>query len=259
MPAQKFYSTCLIVACWKGDRRAQDPRVAGDPDWYLKQQIERLNRIPSGLQEAVFVWNNQALPAGAPQDKPWPEGLGRVERCASRWIERPNIGISYGAFSAGYAAVRGKYEYYIFTEDDYIFTSPHWDQKLAAWLDDLGPVTGMLCGLVCPLHVQPGRQPPDTHPGIAIWASPAAALEKVWDRCEGKLPHYENDPASRCDYYLHEVHGQVALGQAFNKCGLRMADIGSKYRIPFHNVQGQIKVYHEEHQEALFMPVQCLA
>lgn len=237
-------SSCLVISCWSGPRRAIDPRAAENPNFYMRTQLEYLGRVPNALSRIVFVENLN----------PWGPGVSppplEVAGTPVDFLTRPNVGISYGAFSQAYDAFPG-YDTYFFCEDDYVFVHPYWDLIMAEWLQG-APKCGALCGLVCTDDMT--HTP---HPGIAIWASPGHALRKVKE-IRGGLPFHDSLPDRPVDYFKHEMLGQIALGRAFLDAGYEVHDVTSQFVVPFHDVQQKIRLYGERNKRCLFLAVECL-
>lgn len=237
--------SCLIVSVWTGPRRAIDPRAAENPNFYLRTQVEYLSRVPNSLSRIVFVENINPWGKGA---EPPPLHIAGVP---TDYITRPNIGISYGAFSQGWEKYRGQYDTFFFCEDDYVFVHPYWDMIMGEWLQNV-PQCGALCGLVCTDDMT--HTP---HPGIAIWASPNHVLEKIKEG-RGGLPFHDSLPDRPVDYFKHEMLGQIELGKAVRDAGYEVHDVTSQFVVPFHDVQNKIRLYGERNKRCLFLAVECL-
>ena len=240
----------LVVACWSGPRRCMDPRAVDDRAIYLKLQTHSLENVPHSLDAIYFV--DSAVPAPTPYEYynyfhfKLP---GNIEP-----LTRPNIGLSYGAFSDAYETFPD-HDYYFFLEDDYIFTEPNWDSKMIeimekAEKDDkvetppgrsVGCVTALIQG--GPTHEHP------PHGAISTCVFRGACLHQIFDK-RGRLPH-----ADTADYLDSEIKGQVALFDAIQSdTSYRMIDFQNHYRVPYYNADSQTEWFYPYNLQHLFLP-----
>jgi hypothetical protein len=117
-------STELVIASYMGPRARSCPEAIADPAWYLKQQLRQLETLEHKLDQITIVSNTANVPAEAFLDQ-----LPKYVRDTPvRKIHRSNLGMSYGAFET---AIRlSEHDKIILTEDDYVFTTDHFDEYM---------------------------------------------------------------------------------------------------------------------------------
>lgn len=200
MPARINY----VVAAYLGDRKFMDGAFLADRWHYLRAQVEMLRRLRHNLDQITFVINTN-VPLTVPEDI----------KAAGVVVQRPNRGMSYGAWSDAYAASRGKFTHYIFNEDDYLFTQQDFDRLL---LDEFTkrPGVQMLCGAAYPIASFP------THPAVSCMIAGTLGLEASF-RKGGMLPNFS--PAGTAESpYPHGYQSQMRFSEHILSSGYKLED-----------------------------------
>jgi hypothetical protein len=139
------------------------------------------------------------------------------------------------------------YDYYFFTEDDYVYVKDDFD-KIMIDLFNETPRCGYLCTLA---KISP---PVKMHAAISNGMSSRIVLDAVYQKF-GKLKHYEGD--NHAEDYAGE--GQVIFSRAFLEAGFVLADIRGKYRAPYWETGYKtVTEYAPQNTEYLIQPVQML-
>ena len=109
---------CLIVAFYNGANRAHGE---GGESFltYLTKQKACLRKYKHSLDTIVF--------AIAEDDR---TNIEIVKEAGITYIYRPNWGMSFGSWVDVVNIYRGKFDYYIFGEDDYLFVKDNFDEIL---------------------------------------------------------------------------------------------------------------------------------
>lgn len=204
-----------VLAAWSGNRRTPDPAYAADPAFFLREHFRSLQELRHNLSRVtVCVPHNPGEPAAfAAFRREAPKTLGAAEVV---WLDRPNVGMSYGSWNDTFLATRGEFTHYVLMEDDYQFCLDDFDRIL---LGLLRPKVGLLCGMV--------RDEAGPHPAIALGIAPAECLADIV-RLDGRLPHARDDL-----YGSAERHGQIAWGNALRRTGWGLEDWMSTHRTVF--------------------------
>lgn len=232
-------SRCLLISCWTGPRRVQDPRAVLDPLFYLKLQFQQLQKIKHSLSHIMFVFSCDLLTdIEAIQDVNYNSpNLG----CNHEFIYRHNHGLSYGAWSDGFIA-KPDYDYYFFLEDDYCFTYDHWDDKIVKI------IRGSHDAFICGYSENPPTGKYPVHADISIGGCSGSILRRIY-REYGTLPH-----ADSADYLECEEKGQVAFSRAFPS----LRSLHRDWQIPYVGADSSIKWFGPPNGRALWLPAQCL-
>ena len=238
--------TALIIAAWSGERRIKHKEYLADCGFYLKLQVAYLQQIPHNLTNIIIVVN-----ANKPEPKPFTRVLDSLPRkirdAKVNVLRRPNVGMSYGAFSHAYETFRDAFQWYIFTEDDYIFTLPFFDSILIKIFESTDNC-GYLCGVT---SIGDARE---THAAVCIGITRSDILERV-RKLYGELPHCK----SSIEYSLNEQQGQIAQTAAIAKAtGKKICDLKDYFRIPYVRPKGSVIWWHEHNISTIFSVAQML-
>jgi len=200
--------TNYVVTFWSGSRRFMDKRYVNDRAFYLKKHIKALHKFRHSLDRITIVVNQNIREPLEFREclKTVPSHIQGAEVII---LERPNIGMSYGAFSEVYGRDRTDFDYYLFIEDDQIFMQDHFD-LLHIDLMNESDTTGYVCGLI-------GLSP--LHASISTGLFRTEALEECWQE-HGRIPHAKHSN----EYGANEWEGQVGASQALIKLGWRLVD-----------------------------------
>lgn len=123
-----------IVACYVGKRR----NALADPLMYVKNHIKWLESA-IGVNNAIFVFND----ANKFNFNLQKEAIELIKEAGHEYIVRPNMNMSYGAWSAGLKHIINdkKYKYSFLIEDDYI---PSNRDSLNYFLNEMTYKTGFV-------------------------------------------------------------------------------------------------------------------
>lgn len=231
-----------VLCTWSGPRRVNDPRVDRDPAYYLRQHVHSLVHLPHNLDQiTVMVPENPKEPAAFRRylERELPQ---KIQFANVEVIERPNVGMSYGSLSDCYVKYRTEFDFYMFMEDDYVFTQPYFD-ALHLEVMQQNPDCGYLCGLAW-------ATPPPLHAGIANGMMRTKALEAIFVATDGWIPHARDGQS----YNLNERHGQIGQSQAFIAMGYKLLDWKDRFRVRFR--EGEvIREFHRDQFDLLMEPI----
>ena len=239
----------LIVHNYFGPRRVFLKPYVDDPLFLVKKQIQYLEEVKHNLDHVVFTVNRR----GDEDD----ENISilkqilpdKFQKATTEILIRENIGLSYGAFSDVYTKYRKNYDFYFFTEDDYLFCEDWFDSILIDMLlENENP--GYLCGLVWVTD--------ETllfHAGNSVGVATSKALEDVYIE-KNEIPHlktsgsYEHEdeiPGSICSQVLHT--------NSIYKKGYSLTDISSRYTL-YHMLPSGVEKHFLNNDKEIITPVQ---
>ena len=201
-----------IAAAYLGVRHFMDPRFVADRWYYLRSQVEMLGRLKHSLDAITFVINTDAL-VGVPAD------IASVARI----IQRPNIGMSYGAYAHAFATFGDQYSHYILNEDDYLFTQDDFDTLLLKEMESR-PKCELLCGTVYEHQGYPFC------PAVSCMIVSSKGLEVIASHNGGSLPHH---PVSVADPYGAGYESQKRFSDGLVQAGYKVEDWLLKWSTAF--------------------------
>ena len=225
--------TNLVVACWGGHRRTRHPEYEADRAYYLKLQEDSLAKFEHSLAQITFVSTGG--------DENYNKFLRRL---ASKYsvMRRDNVGMSYGSFDAAWKAFPD-FDYYIFLEDDYLFITDNFDTKLVELFesfDDCGYLCQLIWGLVTP------------YPSIFNGMASKECLQRLVT-----LPGAAAFSVDEIAYYgAAEGLGQHAWGEAVQRVGLKLYDMGGRFKAPYLCNYNEFLCWHANAPEYLIVPAQ---
>lgn len=223
----------LVIACWGGNRRTPDSQYEADRAHYLKLQVDSLSRFKHPWTDVTFVSTG-----GEPQ---YLEYLNDLKN-SFKVIERDNVGMSYGSFDAAWQANR-HYDYYIFLEDDFVFVHDFFDIEMVRYFETFEDC-GYLCQLAWGLRVP--------HPAVMNGIASRDCLTRL-----DKLPGSVVYDADKLQYYGKvQTDGQKAWGDRVLEVGLKVYDMGQRYRAPFIEADGSHICWHPKASEYIIAPAQ---
>lgn len=254
-------SKCLIISFWLGNRRKKVDEYEKDRLFFLKKQLESLKKYKNNLDKIILNFNvvMEHYSYFSEIFSIVPKKIKDVE------VEiniRENSGISYGAFSDIFGKYKKEYDYYIFSEDDYIFVQDNWDEYLVDKYNSYSD-----CGYFCVLSREPARWfQYKKHAGNSIGISSSDNLLKVYNYSGQKLPHPESDEKySGKDNinkrYLNYERGQIDFTFNFLKVGLNIYDIRHEYRavVDAPNMKNaDVCYYFNENKKDLVLPIKII-
>ena len=242
---------CYIINFYFGNRRYNIDTFYIDKLCYLRSQIVTLEQYKHSLSKIVFTFNIDPEHYSLLS-----EALNLIpKKFQNTDVEiniRENYGMSYGAFSDIFGKNMGKYDYYIFNEDDYVIVQDNFDEYLVNKFESI-PNCGYLCGLVREIaHFEKNR-----HAGMSSGISSFKHLKEIWDKY-GELPHSKGK-----DYTSNEKQGQTIQTVALRDLGYEIYDIREEYRMRFWSgddlnpeiPMGRINVHFMWQQNDFFLPV----
>ncbi len=223
----------LIIACYGGPRRTPDQDYEMDRSHYLRLQEESLAKLDHNLAQITFISTGGE-----------PSYIEYLNTLRSRYnvIDRSNIGMSYGSFDAGWQADRS-YDYYIFLEDDYILIKDNFDTLMVEMFESMSD-----CGYLCQLAW--GMRAP--HPAVFNGMASRECLTRL-----DILPGAQAMGKDLLGYYgSAESTGQKAWGDRVAGVGLKVYDMGKRFRAPFVEADGSYICWHPEAPDYLMVPAQ---
>jgi hypothetical protein len=217
--------SCLMVHNYFGPRRVYLQEYVDDPLFYAKKQIEFLQKYKHSLSKIYFTVNQRGL-----EDDPYIFELkkilpSKIQNASVELLLRPNIGLSYGAFSDIFKENRLKYDYYFFTEDDYLFVQDDFDKILIDMFnryENAGYVSALVREESTVFPVYP------KHAGIQMGVTSSAVLEELFNKFGGSLPHNDK-PMNGLDYSADETIGNVGQTNQIYKMGYELYDVRESY------------------------------
>lgn len=226
-----------VIAAWSGSRRTLDPQARVDPAYYLREHFASLASLRHRLARVTVCvpHNPDEPPEFAEFRRTAPRTLGTAEVV---WLDRPNVGMSYGSWSDAYLATAGQFTHYVLMEDDYRFCLDGFDDILVAMLC---PGDGFLCGMV--------RDESGPHPAVALGIAPEAALAAIVAK-DQKLPHSNN-----ALYADAERLGQIGWGGALRRAGFALRDWMRSHRTAFRYSVDKACYFGESEGPVLIGPV----
>lgn len=199
-----------VIGAYFGARHHADPRYESDPTVLVAAHLASLGHLLHSLRRVTVVVSGETTRAVDAYLSALPPSIGGADLAILR---RPNVGMSYGAFSDGFVQTCGEFTHYIFTEDDYLFTQPSFDSELVGELNRRDGC-GMLCGAAYrTLH--------DTMPHAAVFIAIARteALAAAALRYGGVLPHDRQSARPEAGFY-----GQKAMSFSIQEVGYGLED-----------------------------------
>ena len=242
----------LIIACWLGNRRIPDPFYIEDLLAYLKMQVKALTHLDHNLTRITFALNQQHPPSNS---------FGAIEFNLLNFIpthirdadvmkmSQPNRGMSYGLYNLAYTESQDdNYDYYIFLEDDVVFTRNNFDRELID-LHQKMKSPGFMCGYV---------EPVQDYASVCWGIADKEALKRVYKEYRG-LPH-AIDLKDANDYSVNEVLGQIDFGVSFLHTGSKLCDFVHYYNIPIMTIDENPRWIngHDPKKPTMFMPCQII-
>ena len=117
--------SCNVIVYWSGERRRSNG--TGYAIKLLEYNIEIAKTTNGGCPYDTIIVNNEN--ANATDDvKDLLKSIDGQKTFNGKFIvlNRPNVGISMGAYSHAYEKLREEYQWWHFTEDDYIYNVKDW-------------------------------------------------------------------------------------------------------------------------------------
>ena len=208
--------TNLVKAFYFGERRDLEiPEAKIDKFFLLKKQVEYLSKIKHDLDQITFVVNGN-IPDGYEEEvRPLKEKFKFVT------LSRENVGISYGAYSHAVDTFIDDFDFFIFSEDDFIFCQNNFDriykEKFYS-IDNASMITAV---------AQNYDDHYKKHASVSIYGTSKEILKRIISDY-GKLPFVVKDAYGE---------GQIYQTNLFFKYG-KILDHTKDFRIIFHDYRG---------------------
>lgn len=211
-----------VVTAWTGPRRSDNTSDA----YYINTHVEHLRKLKHNLDQITVV---------APES---PNNYLIKKYDDITYIERPNIGISYGSFSDAYRP--GKFKYHILIEDDYVFVKDDFDKILIdtiEWNEN--------CGYLCQLV----KDEPIRHAAISNGIFKEECLSKIFAKY-GKIPYHVSGD-------IYDDWGQLGFSKLVTDIGYQIHDVTDRYKAPFYHKTHGLQEFSKQN-EYLWMPLQFI-
>lgn len=215
--------TCYIINFYFGERRKTiEKYTKEDRLFFFKKQIEFLEKYTHNLSKIIFTCNIEK------EDYKYVSELFKITPKYIQGAEvelhfRENYGLSYAAWSDAFDRNEGKYDYFIFNEDDYFFIQNNWDEYLINKFNSYENA-GFVCAVIRePHHWNFYKK----HTGHATSISSNKVLGEIKNKY-GCLPH-----STKKDYSSNEIQGQIEQSFSCIELGYNVYDIRDDYRVSF--------------------------
>jgi hypothetical protein len=235
----------LIVHNYFGPRRISFGPYEEDPLFLAKKQIQYLEEVKHNLDHVVLTVNSRGLEDNENISKLLSILPEKLQKASTEILIRENVGLSYGAFSDVYTKYRRNYDYYFFTEDDYLFCEDFFDTTLILMLmENENP--GFLCAATRDM------QPFGKHAGNSTGVLTSKSLEAVF-MDEGCIPHVREFQTDK--YENVEIPSQVLHSTSITKRGFSLTDIGKIYTL-YHAWESGYERFFENNTREIITPLQ---
>ena len=214
-----------VVAGWSGPRRYTRDII------YPFQHLEHLG----GHQVDDVFW---AVPKNPAEPKYYRDKQYRFVE----YYERENEGQSYGSWADIFERHSNRFDAFIITEDDYVFTYDRFDVVLLGllWQHSRCGYLGAKRDLSL-----------EEHMSHSVGIVRAAAVREVLAKNNGKWPRVTKGG----DFY--DMEHQLLFSRAFLQAGWELRDFSRYFSIPFF-VNGRVGELGDRTKPRLFEPVQCI-
>lgn len=240
-----------VVAAYFGDRVGPTEAYRRDPTSYLREHLRSLGRLEHHLRQITVVLSSDEGGDLCPEWMPASIGTADVS-----FRQRPNKGMSYGAFSDAVVdhlgdLRTGYFTHFIFMEDDYVFTHDHFDELIVEEQASR-PDCGFLCGETSPDPDNGGKVVAGAFLGVAK----RGPLLWICDR-NGRLPYSDGGHS-----YIDGVYGQKQQSFQFQYGGYTVESWLSRWSTAYYNAHvgegGLVRWFGRTDSRAMVVPVQVL-
>jgi hypothetical protein len=237
--------SCYVINFWLGERRVSVSEYIKDRLFFLKKQIKSLEQLDQNID--VIIFNFNITTSHYKHIKDIFEIVPKKIKNSKIEINfRENYGMSYGAFSDVFKHNLDRFDYYIFNEDDYVFTQHNWDKYLVEKFQSLKNCGYLSMAVTDKDSIYPKHASHST--GITSYE----VLKKLFDKF-GELPHSKGN-----NYGDNEHLGQVKQTNEIYNLGYELYDLKDDFQILFLNYQGNIKFIHEQNKEIFIKPAHMI-
>ena len=227
-------------------------------DWYglelAKLIIGYAEKVEAGLNyDTIIVINRKDFRA---------EELTRVENYLKKHnnkktkngkfiIEfRENKGISFGAYNHAFDKYKDDYDYFFFTEDDYLWSKKNWYLQLYTEYEYQTKTVNEGIGMLCAKGTGSGYTGAHCHGGIGLASTTdmkyAFNIDNYSEISDDEGPHFENNFTFDGEEYLVDCRTGFTAESAFtsrlhNILGKEFTDVSEcLYSKFFHNYNAEI-------------------
>lgn len=212
-----------VIAAWSGDRRHMHPRYKKDRTYFLKNHLDRLSSLKHSLSKIVIVWPFKK--------KEHDSFICFLSECFETYPSLPifillhhNKALSYGSWLHAFETFGDQFTHYIFMEDDYLPSIDYFDTEMLNLLSqnkEYGAV------FACTYSVGKYEYLSGKYASISNGMFNTWALRKAHD--EFKKVCYPTTLKGR-----YSSTYQLGWGKAMCDLGIRFIDVGSKFKIKYH-------------------------
>tara|TARA_B100000945_G_scaffold288166_1_gene260298 strand:+ start:529 stop:1254 length:726 start_codon:yes stop_codon:yes gene_type:complete len=210
--------TNLVKAFYFGERRKQIKETETDKLFFLKKQVEYLCKIKHDLDQITFVVNGDIPDVYEQEISPLKEKFKFVT------LSRENAGVSYGAYSHAVDTFIDDFDFFIFSEDDFIFCQNNFDRIYKEKFYSIDNAS--MVAAVSQNHDGHHRK----HASVSIYGTSKQILKKIISD-HGKLPFLDKN------LQLAYGGGQVYQTNLFFEYG-EVLDHTKDFHIIFHDERG---------------------
>tara|TARA_Y100000389_G_C17390284_1_gene479470 strand:+ start:96 stop:803 length:708 start_codon:yes stop_codon:yes gene_type:complete len=211
--------TNLVVVFFFGRRRRVSIAERNDPLVCLRKQVDCLLSYKHRLDQVTFVVNGEVPELYEEITKPLKSKLNLVT------LNRQNLGISYGGFSAAVDAYIDDFDFFIFLEDDWVFCHDDFDELFFNKFKEKHN-TSMVCA-VSSTNDFPSHSLHGPHASVSIYGSSQNKLKQIISKY-GLLPYSVDGYNS----------GQVFQTSLFFKIG-NVVDVTDNFFVRFLDKRGE--------------------
>jgi hypothetical protein len=234
-----YMSSVYLLHAYGGPRLGgEHPDYMADRTLYLSTHLSQLQKLNHNIDHIILSINTF-------EDEPieFRDLVSDISKTDIEIHRRPNIGVSYGAWSELFSKYADNFDYFFTMEDDYLYVEDNFDQTMIDMFHE-NEDTAFLCGIV-----GTGHGSDDVHAGSSNGITTGEVIRKCLQH--GRFPHsgVKHD-------YNNWSFGQVKWSQHFFHAG-KIRDITHKYAIPFA-YNGQVRWYYciENDYKVLQVPFQ---
>ena len=227
----KKIKVCYVVNFWFGERRVKVEKYLENQLFYLEKQLCFLKNFKNNIDTVILNFNL------IPQHYHFIKDVFKIipKKINHTKVEvnfRENIGMSYGAFSDVFKLNLNRFDYYIFNEDDYVFTQDNWDDYLVNKFNSKEN-----CGYLS-MIVSDNKSTFPKHASHSTGISSYKVLQEVVN-IYGELPHSKDNL-----YTNNEKNGQIKQTNVIHSLGYELYDVREEYCVLFLNHVDSVIKYH---------------
>ena len=226
--------TNYFIGCWGGPRK---DFLNGN--LFIKTHLEKLSSIKHNLDLVTIGYPQSNL-----ETKEYSKFMNEIEVQGKLKDGTPvevlrveNEGLSYGQFSKSFEKHKDSFDYYIFTEDDYVPVIDNFDNILTNLYKE--KKAGFLCGLVVDYNYDINMM---KHGSVATGIIGIECLKKIHDFF-GKIPYHPKP--------------QFTFTRASLSVGFDILDYSNEHRVLYWDHK-EIRVYGNPKKKDIFVPIQFL-